>query len=884
MCNGDEHFRVPGSGGKQLNTSLSRFPPNARQQSGRPNGRSLSAHYWNQPAESLIAELHTTPHGLDAKEAAQRLDEDGPNTLRYRREVTPLQVLLRQFSSPLVLILIGAAFISAFVREWIDATIIFVIVCGSVLISFTQEFTASRTIEKLTQRLTLRATVLRDGETQSIPVQEIVPGDVVLLSAGSLVPADGIVLEAKDFFVNQAALTGETFPVEKMPGVVPVEASLVGQTNSVFMGTSARAGTARVLIVQTGAGTVYGQLAQRLTLRPPETEFERGIRHFGYLLTQLMLALTLIVLTANLLASKPPIDSLLFSLALAVGLTPELLPTIIALNLSRGARYMAKDGVIVRHLNAIENLGSMDVLCTDKTGTLTEGNVSLTGAVDVQGVASTDVLHTAYLNAYFQTGLANALDQAILAQAEQMQVALAGYSKVDEIPYDFVRRRLSVVVHSPQEDDCYLITKGALDNVLEICDRVQKQKEIAPLDVACREQIQQQYQTWSAQGIRVLGIATRQLPCRTSYSRTDETGLIFVGFLLFFDPPKADTPKVIADLSRMGVQVKIITGDNRLVAKHLAEIVGMDTVSVLTGMELNTLRDEALWHLAERTTIFAEIDPNQKERIILALQKRQHVVGYLGDGINDAPALHAADVGISVEHAVDVAKEAAGLVLLQPDLDVLRKGIEEGRKIFANTLKYILTTTSANFGNMFSMAGASIFLPFLPLLAKQILLNNFLSDIPGMTIADDRVDQEWVETPHRWNMHFVRNFMVVFGLVSSVFDYMTFGMLFLVIRLSPEMFRTGWFVESLLTELVIALVVRTRRPFFRSRPGRLLWLSTLLIVILTLAIPYLPFVTALGFVPLPWPIMALLIAITLLYVATTEVVKHYFYRHASDVL
>jgi Mg2+-importing ATPase len=826
---------------------------------------------------------------LDAKEAARRLEYFGPNTLHYRREITPLRLLWELLSSPLVLILVGAAAIAAFVSEWVDAIIILIIVCGSVLISFVQELGAGRAIEKLTQRLTLKATILRDSQTQPISVQEIVPGDVVLLSAGSLVPADGVVLEATDFFINQAALTGETFPAEKVAGVVADAAALAERTNCVFMGTSVRSGSARVLIVQTGVSTVYGKLAQRLTLRPPETEFERGIRHFGYLLTQLMLALTLIVLAANLLASKPPIDSLLFSIALAVGLTPELLPTIIAFNLSRGARHMAAAGVIVRHLNAIENLGSMDVLCTDKTGTLTQGNIHLTGAVDLQGVASADVLHAAYLNAYFQTGLTNPLDQAIILRVQQAPLEAAScdaasYNKVAEIPYDFVRRRLSVIVRPPQEEGCRLITKGALDNVLEICEQVLEQGSIVPLGMEERERIQHQYQSWSEQGIRVLGLAVKAIPLQTHYSREDESALIFTGFLLFFDPPKLDTPRVIADLSKLGVQVKLITGDNRLVAGHLAELVGIKSTSVLTGAQLNTLQDEALWYRAEGTTIFAEIDPNQKERIIHALQRRNHVVGYMGDGINDAPALHAADVGISVEDAVDVAKEAADLVLLQSDLDVLRKGIEEGRKIFANTLKYILTTTSANFGNMFSMAGASIFLPFLPLLAKQILLNNFLSDIPGMAIADDHVDREWVETPHRWNMHFIRNFMVVFGLVSSLFDYVTFGLLFLIMRLPPEMFRTGWFIESLLTELVIALVVRTRKPFFRSRPGRLLWLSTLLVALLALAIPYLPFVATLGFVPLPWPIMVLLIVVTMLYVATAEVAKYYFYRDAASAL
>jgi Mg2+-importing ATPase len=756
------------------------------------------------------------------------------------------------------------------------------IVLGSTILGFVQEYAATNAVEKLRSQVTVKSRLLRGGQAQMLPSEQVVPGDVVVLSAGSLIPADGIVLEANDFFVNQAVLTGESFPVEKASAVVPENASLAQRTNCVFMGTNAGSGTARVLIVQTGKTTVFGQVAERLRLRPPETEFERGIRHFGNLLTQVMLVMVVIVLAANVLLAKPFLDSLLFSLALAVGLTPELLPAIISITLSHGAQQMAKRGVIVRRLTSIENFGSMDVLCTDKTGTLTEGVVRLDGALDTQGQPSEAVLHYAYLNAHYQTGLNNPLDEAIRAAAQKAGLDISAEQKVDEIPYDFVRKRLSVVAASAQGEQT-LITKGALDTILSICASLQSGDGAHPLDAPKRAEIERLYGEWSEKGFRVLGLATKTVDARPeAYSRTDEEALTFAGFLLFFDPPKADVQQVIVDLAKRGVQLKIITGDNQKVARHVAEAVNLPLQGVLTGSQLNDLRDEALWHIAERTSLFAEVDPNQKERIILALQKTGHVVGYLGDGINDAPALHAADVGLSVDTAVDVAKDAADFVLLKQDLAILRQGIDEGRVTFANTIKYILTTISANFGNMFSMAGASMLLSFLPLLAPQILLNNFLSDIPAITIASDNVDPEMVEKPRRWNTRFIRNYMVLFGLVSSIFDFLTFGTLLFVFRATPEEFRTGWFTESLITELVIALVVRTRHLFWRSRPGTLLLVSTLIFIGIALVLPYLPFISVFGFVPLPASLMEAMLGLTMLYVLATELTKRYFYSRGEN--
>jgi Mg2+-importing ATPase len=848
----------------------------------QPNeGRRFAApgQYWGQPVESLLDSLNSTADGLASLEAQQRLEEVGPNVLVPRKRATALGLFLNQFKSPIILILLFATAVSAATQEWVDALIILAIVLGSALLSFVQEYSASTAAERLRARVTVGATALRDGEARPIPAEQVVPGDVVLLSAGSLIPADGVLLQARDFYVNQAVLTGETFPVEKRAEPVAGQASLAERTNCVFMGTNVRSGSAQVLIVQTGMATEFGRIAGRLTLRPPETEFERGVRRFGYLLSEVMLILVLIVFAVNVFFHKPVLDSLLFSVALAVGITPQLLPAIISINLSRGSQTMAKAGVIVRRLEAIENFGSTDVLCTDKTGTLTEGVVQLDGALDVNGQPSTRVLQVAYLNARFQTGLTNPLDEAILAAAAGQETGTP-YTKVDEIPYDFVRKRLSVVVQ-PAGAQPLLITKGALENILAVCTQAQQAEGVVALDGALRARFQQRFADWSGQGYRVLGLAIADATEGRAYTREDEQELTFVGFLLFFDPPKPGVQEIITGLAEMGVQLKIITGDNKLVALHTAEAVGLQVTGVLTGRELDALRDEALWHAAEQANLFVEVDPNDKERIILALQKMGHVVSYMGDGINDAPALHAADVGISVDQAVDVAKEAADFVLLEHDLGVLRQGIVLGRTTFANTLKYVFITTSANFGNMFSMAGASLFLKFLPMLPAQILLTNFLTDFPAMAIAGDGVDRELVERPRRWNVRFIRDFMFTFGLVSSVFDYLTFGMLLLVLQVTPDQFRTGWFLESVLTELLILLVIRTRRPFFRSRPGRSLLLAALAVAAVTIVLPYSPLSKLLGFRPLPLPMLLVLVGITVLYITASELVKKAFFQRVQ---
>jgi Mg2+-importing ATPase len=647
----------------------------------------------------------------------------------------------------------------------------------------------------------------------------------------------------------------------------------------VFLGSSVRSGSARVLVVATGRQTAFGAIAARLRRRAPETEFERGVRQFGNMLVRVMILIVLFVLTVNQLLGRPFIDSLLFAVALSVGLSPELLPAIVSVTLSTGARALARRGVIVRRLEAIENLGSMDILCTDKTGTLTEGIVALDDAVGPDGQSSALVRKLAFLNASFETGIENPLDAAIVATCKREGMTEAGYRKIDEIPYDFLRKRLTIVVQAEADPARHLmIVKGAFANILSICTSLERDDGEVPIDETSRDRLELFFQSKGAAGFRVLAVATRRFVAKERYHHEDEAGLAFAGFLLFFDPPKPDAQKTISALAALGVGIKVISGDNRFVTRHLADAIGLDSASILTGEDLAAMKDEALWHRAEQTTLFVEIDPQQKERIVRALQHMGHAVGYLGDGINDAPALHAADVGISVDLAVDVARESADVILLQRDLNVLRQGVTDGRRIFANTLKYIGITTSANFGNMVSMALATPILPFLPLAAKQILLNNFLSDIPSIAIATDNVDPERVESAQRWKVRDIQRFMVIFGLTSSVFDLVTFATLLLVFAADEITFQTVWFIVSLLTELSVVMVLRTGRPAPHSRPGRLLLWTTVGMILFCLAIPYLgPAASVFGFAPISAKLLIAAIVIAACYLVATEMTKRWFY-------
>jgi Mg2+-importing ATPase len=839
-----------------------------------------SAPYWSRAGRDVCASLGSGLGGLTAARAAERLAAVGPNSIEDAQRLGPLRLLWRQVASPLVLILIFAAAVSLTLSEWVDAGIILAIVVGSSLLGFYQEYRASAAVEELKKRLALTCHVVRDGVEGTVHADTLVPGDVIVLSAGNLIPADGRILEASDFLVSEASLTGESFPVEKQPGEVAADAPMAGRTNVVFLGASVRSGAAKVVVVETGRRTAFGAIAARLRARPPETNFAHGLRQFGYLLIRAMIVIVFFVLTVNLLIHRPLIESLLFSVALAVGLSPELLPAIVSVTLSAGARAMSKKGVIVRRLDAIENLGSMTVLCTDKTGTLTEGTIILADATDPRGRTSAAVRQLAFLNAAFETGIDNPIDEAIVAAAEQAGLSTADHTKIDEIPYDFLRKRLTIVMAEKADAGRHLVvTKGAFSNVLSICTQVERDGTVLALTAEVGAELSAYYEAKGKAGFRVLALATRAVVAKRVYQRDDEAEMVFAGFLLFLDPPKADAARVLGDLAKLNVEVKVITGDNRFVTGHLAEAVGLDPASMLTGDALATLDDEALSHVASKTSLFAEIDPQAKERIVRAFQRAGHAVGYLGDGINDAPALHAADVGISVDQAVDVARQSADIVLMKRDLDVLRTGVEDGRRTFANTLKYISITTSANFGNMVSMALAAPLLPFLPLVAKQILLNNFLSDVPSMAISTDRVDAARVTHPQRWDIRQVRRYMVVFGLLSSVFDLLTFAALLLLFRAGEAAFQTTWFVVSLLTELGVVLVLRTRGPAWRSRPSGLLLWTTVAATALALAAPFFGSASRLfGFVPLSRVEMGTIVGIVIAYLAATEVAKRWFFR------
>lgn len=822
--------------------------------------------------EALLERLGSSPSGLTSGDACEGLARFGANRLRTKGRATAFALLLGQFKSPIVLILIGAAILSIFLQDATDAAIILGIVLASGLLGFWQERGAANAVEKLRSVGETKARVLRDGAEVLVPFEEIVPGDVVLLSAGAIVPGDCRLLEARDLFINEATLTGETYPVEKIPGITAPGAALARCTNAAFMGTHVVSGAGKAVVVRTGPNTEFGRVFERLKLRPPETEFEHGIRRFGYLLAEVTFLLVLAIFGFNVFFHKPVLDSFMFALALAVGLTPQLLPAIISINLSHGARRMAEKKVITKRLAAIENFGSMNMLCSDKTGTITEGKVRVHAALDAEGRESSNVLLYAYLNAANETGFVNPIDEAI---RESAAPNCEGWRKLDELPYDFVRKRLSILFE--KDGRHLLITKGALRQTLEVCTQTELSGG-ALIDIAARRpKIDNHWRKFSSQGLRVLGVAYRDCGAETQIKHETESGMTFLGFIVLSDPPKPGIADTISDLNALGIRLKIITGDNVLIAAHVAREVGLTNARVLSGPEMRRMNNQALTRCASDVDVFAEIEPLQKEQIVLALKKAGHVVGYMGDGINDATALHTADVGLSVDGAVDVAREAADFVLLERDLEVLVDGVREGRRTFANTLKYVFIATSANFGNMFSMAGASLFLTFLPLLPKQILLINLLTDFPEMTIASDNVDLELMQAPRRWDIRFIRRFMVVFGLVSSVFDYLTFGVL-LWLNATIAQFRTGWFIESIVSAALIVLVVRSRRPFFKSRPSKLLALATAVIVVVTVLTPHLPFAGVLGFQPMPAHFYPIIAAIIAAYIVAAEFAKVLFYR------
>ncbi len=842
------------------------------------------------PIEELLVRLKASTQGLSTEQAVERIDVYGKNELAREHKHNAIKEFLLHFKSPLVIILLIAGIITGVFGEYANTVIILTIIFVSVILDYYQESKAEKAAQLLKQKVTTTATVLRNDVKQEIPLPEIVPGDIIYLSAGDIVPADSRVITAKDLFINQSSLTGESFPVEKIAITVKSkEGSITEWSNFCFMGTSVVSGTATALVVRTGSATEYGKIAKKLIEKAPETEFERGIKSFGFLIMQvtfLLVIFVFLIISLRNPTTNGVVTALLFAVALAVGLTPELLPMIITINLSRGAIAMSKKGVIVKRLSAIENFGSMNVLCTDKTGTLTENRIKLILNVDVEGTEDEKVFLYSFLNSNFQTGLKSPLDEAILKHKE---IDTSKIQKIDEVPFDFIRRRVSVVVE--REGLRFFIAKGAPEEIIKVCSYFELRRGVADLTEETRKKIEQKYHDYSADGLRVLGIAYKLIKeYKAVYSINDENDMVFLGFVAFLDPPKETAKQSLQMLTKAGIELKVLTGDNELVTRKVCEELGFEIKGVALGNDIINLSDEALTAVVEESNVFCRVNPIQKDRIIIVLKRNGHVVGYMGDGINDAPSLKTSDVGISVNNAVDVARESADIILSKNDLTVLAEGVFEGRKTFGNTMKYVMLGVSSNFGNMFSVAGAAIFLTFLPMLPVQILLNNLLYDVSQSTITTDHVDDEYVERPKRWDISYIKRFMLYMGPVSSLFDFLTFLIMLMVFNIpligytihDVSLFQTAWFIESLCSQILVVFVIRTRRkPFWKSKPSKYLVISAIAILAFALLMPFTPLGKVFGFVAPPPLFFLMLLLLLGAYLALAELVKNWFYnRHA----
>lgn len=837
-------------------------------------------YYVNSDAATVLYELGSSEKGLSLAEANNRLRKYGSNVLAEKKKLGILLEILSHFKSPLIIILIVATMVAAYFGEVVDAIIIGIMVLLSVGLDFYLEHDAQKAAEKLKERVKTKATVIRAGEKEEIKIEDLCIGDIIELNAGCLVPADARIITAKDFFVNQSSLTGESFPVEKTSeAIASKELSLTDMHNIVFFGTNVISGSATAVIVKTGGGTEFGKIAKTLVSASQETEFETGVKNFGYLIMKAIIFIVLFIFFFNSLIKGNILESFMFSIAVAVGLTPELLPMIMSVNMAKGSLKMAEKGVIVKKLSAIPNFGSMDILCTDKTGTLTEDKIKLVKYTDVYGKESHSVLEYAYVNSFFQTGIKNPLDEAVMEfRQNHIHEKIPLYKKIDELPFDFVRKKMSVVVS--KSNKLHMITKGAPEEVFKSCKYYNSKGKRMALDSKALKKIKNQYRNFSKQGYRVLAVAVRQMNIsRKRFTKNDECDLELIGFVSFLDPPKTDAGEIVKDLEATGIEVKIITGDNELVTKKICEEIGLRIKGVILGQDIAQMDDDALRIMVEKTTIFARFSPDQKNRVIRALRKNGHVVGYLGDGINDAPSLKTSDIGISVDSAVDVAKESADIILTQKSLEVLKQGILEGRKTFGNTMKYIMMGLSSNFGNMFSVAPAVLFLPFLPMLPIQILLNNFIYDCSQITIPSDNVDADFIQKPKRWNMKFIKMFMILLGPISSVFDILTFLLLLFVFKVPAAMFQTGWFIESIATQTLVIHVIRTKKkPFIESTANPKLLFSSIFAVVVAWIIPFTPIGTFFKFQPLPWYIMLTIVGLVAVYLILVEMAKRLFYK------
>jgi Mg2+-importing ATPase len=834
---------------------------------------------WQEPASRLLLLLSTSTAGLTSDEVRTRLDTFGPNDAATVKR-TPLWLqFAARFGNPLIIILLIASAVSAATGDVASFVIITCIVLISIIFDFVQEVRAQNAVEALRQSVAVQASVRRDGAVVSLPLHELVPGDIVELIAGDMVPADARLLESRDLYVNQALLTGEPYPAEKQFGDHASGAdNPAGASNAVFAGTSVISGTATILICRTGNRTALGHLATSLAEKPPATAFTVGIRRFGILIMRFTVLMVLFVVVVNIAFQRPMLQSLMFAVALAVGLTPELLPMIVTVTLARSAMQMAKRKVIVKRLSAIHDLGAINVLCTDKTGTLTEASIKLVRTIDGHGAESPHAFGYAYVNSQFESGMKSPLDEAILAART---IDMTAFRKIDEVPFDFERRRVSVLCqHGPNRR---LLVKGAPEDLLRLSGSYQDADGVEkPLDAATRTAFQKTLDGLGAQGFRALGVASRLVDgSHETAAISDEADMVFAGFAVFLDPPKASAGATIRAMAQAGIAVKVLTGDNEFVSRHVFSEIGVPVDGVLTGDAMEHLTEEALIGQLRRVNLFCRVNPQQKQRILLALKRTGNVVGFMGDGINDAPALHAADVGISVDGAADVARAAADLILLEHDLSVVRTAVEAGRATVQNVSKYVLMGASSNFGNMFSMAGATLLLPFLPMLPIQILLNNLIYNVSEIAIPFDNVDAEAITGPVKWDIRLIERFMLVFGPVSSIFDFITFYAMLAFFGAGEALFQTGWFIESMTTQTLVVFCIRTRRLFFRSAPGLFLTAMNLGAVALAIGLPLLPLGHWFGFVTPPPMFFVFLVAATTAYLALVEVSKVIFYRLMS---
>ena len=860
---------------------------------GRTNGVQISKKLVDSARTditTIVQQLNTTPAGLSPAEVQARLEQYGPNEVAREKRRTWLMRLWDNVKNPLVILLIILGAISFLTGDMRATIVILTMVVLGIVLRYVQESRADNAAEQLKAMVRTTATVIREGQRKEITLGELVPGDIVALAAGDMIPADVRVLTAKDLFLNQAALTGESLPVEKTAGVVDssVENPLE-MANICFLGSNIESGTGTAVVIQTGSGTYFGSLANSIVGQRILTSFDKGVNQFTWLMISFMAVMVPLVFLFNGLSKHNWLEAFLFALAVAVGLTPEMLPMIVTVNLSKGAISMSKKKVIVKRLNAIQNFGAMDVLCTDKTGTITEGKIVLEKHLDVKGNPSQRVLDYGYMNSYYQTGLKNLMDEAILAHGDlndSLQVDEL-YRKIDELPFDFQRRRMSVIVENDKNQHI-LICKGAVEEIMQLSTHVEVNGEVLEVTSEHDEHRKQRVKELNSEGFRVIAVAYRFFPGSDDtphYTTKDECDLTLLGYLAFLDPPKASAMEALSKLHGYNVAVKILTGDNDIVTGSICKQVGLSVDNILLGNQIEEMTEDQLAEAAETNIIFAKLSPSHKERIIRALQKKGHVVGFMGDGINDAPALKAADVGISVDSAVDIAKESSDIILLENSLLVLQDGVLEGRRVFGNITKYIKMAASSNFGNMFSVLGASIFLPFVPMLPIQVLTNNLLYDFSQTTIPTDEVDPEWLTRPRKWAIGELRRFILFIGPISSIFDYLTFFIMIYVFKslTNPALFHTGWFVESLFTQTLIIHVIRTNKmPFVQSRASKALTLTSLIIVAVGAYLPFSPLASWLGFVPLPPIYWLLLFGMLAAYVVLTQIVKTWFYRKFGD--